>query len=1281
MIAVADRHADANGAPPEGILPRRGKPKFGAAKLIIQQVTKKKDAKAGGAAAPDNSKPQARFVPCSFHDDRGVRAVCKLSPSLCEEFSGRTLRIISRSQPGVAFYVKARPEAGSEAVRGVSILRCISERSGIVDREVELRVVSDEEATLSEVIFVVTDRYLSKRDIWHLHIAMVQDGGQVLYSADDRGLRQLIPKSRIQQLAAGPDRTPVFSGLVRSSNPGTEIYFRSETANMFVLIQVSAEMWEYGPSGAPYWESVLECYAELLERSLRVPASANSNGHYVRMVLFARVKNNYRPLDEPLPLESESHKYDGEYEDFYDIFWEGFTSAMPSSQILVGRARRVCVGLHENWLRLQRLIGEADVGPRSNGGQDAGDGPKGSSSRGEWRGVNPADIVQASLGNTFECLNIVLDHFDNHYLDRMLRSMGQMLVLLTAGNGVIESSAKLYELTHRRFAITSPTSFHMICVRGPPKHNVPWVNWPGGPSPHCSKAAESFGAFARNGAVRDDLLVSCPSWIRLSYRLDVEPCLCGGWDYCSPAFLPIEDCTPRQGSKLFVPSIDGDIFNDCYASTAPPPSSGLGKQRRQCKAEPCKLRPVPWDEIRLPTLCAPLNRRPLGKETVGDVGAWTEYSVCPKRFSYAGDSGEQYNMMNDLIGLRLEVITGAQTYPESKVTPDSAPSLPMPLSPRKLPIKSASCHELALRESLSPRPAARRAERDVWLMQGNKIPPELRCMSVRAGAGIQWRFTPRAHGLSVSQMGTSQEVHAGIGARLAYNYSNFYVRRHMAWRDVSASPIQTDDAEPPKDRERGGDENWTPGRLIFHPPMQPEWNLLDTITSGNLPMPPALPYPVEPTSAANCDRCPGWKLRSAMKQNMFVLIPQNEKERDHRRCFTHAMKMLGGSINIGQDFFELLEPSPPGSDSFARSSCLCGAGDENPPNGHSGPHCSECREALVMDPDSRERTLRGFRMFKAGLEDLCFGGEHAVGTGLSGARKALHIEVDANSTTFEVRRANSTVYVRDMNIESAFTSSRDWFEIFYDHIFVPPKLFLFGLQWVVCSSVHLVHFVSNLHRLAEESGFALLRIPIAQLFPQPAPYWIWNGDRETMFNRLAFYPCRKMHLPQSWSREYMERLYAELLMRWQDEPLGFLVLFSSPVRDFKVDVTPYSDVDACRAKHQVFQRSKGWVLCDADGLCLIALRPKSIRWYENRLLFSDARDWRVTEKRVRRCDGQRRAFYKATDEVLRKVGEIRLQSEPACSPRSLFGGCGSPRTEKDNFDRESCVGSDPDDFD
>lgn len=76
-------------------------------------------------------------------------------------------------------------------------------------------------------------------------------------------------------------------------------------------------------------------------------------------------------------------------------------------------------------------------------------------------------------------------------------------------------------------------------------------------------------------------------------------------------------------------------------------------------------------------------------------------------------------------------------------------------------------------------------------------------------------------------------------------------------------------------------------------------------------------------------------------------------------------------------------------------------------------------------------------------------------------------------------RGRHSVYIKEVDIPTSFAESRDWFELFFDDVFAPPKLFNIVIQWLVCSSVHMVHFVSCLFRIAEKHGFSLIRLPIA----------------------------------------------------------------------------------------------------------------------------------------------------------------------------------------------------------
>merc|ERR1740138_1162982 len=98
---------------------------------------------------------------------------------------------------------------------------------------------------------------------------------------------------------------------------------------------------------------------------------------------------------------------------------------------------------------------------------------------------------------------------------------------------------------------------------------------------------------------------------------------------------------------------------------------------------------------------------------------------------------------------------------------------------------------------------------------------------------------------------------------------------------------------------------------------------------------------------------------------------------------------------------------------------------------------------------------------------------------------------------------------------------------------------------MVCSSVHLMTFCKSLARIAEDNGFHLARMPIAQLFPQPAPHWVWSDERETNFDRLAFHAPKKINLSMTMSAEKRERLNARLLQCWVAPPLHFFFLFAS----------------------------------------------------------------------------------------------------------------------------------------
>ena len=163
-------------------------------------------------------------------------------------------------------------------------------------------------------------------------------------------------------------------------------------------------------------------------------------------------------------------------------------------------------------------------------------------------------------------------------------------------------------------------------------------------------------------------------------------------------------------------------------------------------------------------------------------------------------------------------------------------------------------------------------------------------------------------------------------------------------------------------------------------------------------------------------------LRSALKQNLFVLKPPGTWS--HAQIFEQAVEQLQGNFDVGTDFFLVLQSSG----------------------------------KPVLPQSVRQETLQNFAAFKADLEELCFGRkDSSVRPPALSPRSSvstddgsgLDISEDPTGASFLVRRGCSTVYIRDTTLQTAFNGSRDWFELFYDDVFAPPKLFNFVIQWLV----------------------------------------------------------------------------------------------------------------------------------------------------------------------------------------------------------------------------------------
>ncbi|KZC10817.1 DEP domain-containing protein 5 [Dufourea novaeangliae] len=304
--------------------------------------------------------------------------------------------------------------------------------------DVYMNVVNPDDVALDSVELTFKDQYLGRSEMWRLKNSLVNT---CVYMNKKIEFCGGSIRCQVYEMWSQGDR--VACGVI---NNDTKVVFRSSTSMVYLFIQMSSEMWDFDIHGDLYFEKAVNGFlADLFQKWKK-----NGSNHEVTIVLFSRTFYNAASLEEfPNHMrECLQHDYRGRfYEDFYRVVVQNERFEDWSN---------VLVQLRKLFTDYQKIVLEYHQKPG---------------------GIIPKAVNStAAQGNFLEVLNMSLNVFEKHYLDRSFDRTGQLSVVITPGVGVFEVDRELTNVTKQRI-IDNGVGSDLVCVGEQPLHAVPLLKF------------------------------------------------------------------------------------------------------------------------------------------------------------------------------------------------------------------------------------------------------------------------------------------------------------------------------------------------------------------------------------------------------------------------------------------------------------------------------------------------------------------------------------------------------------------------------------------------------------------------------------------------------------------------------------------------------------------------------------------------------------------------------------------------------------------------------------
>ncbi|XP_074596917.1 GATOR complex protein Iml1 isoform X2 [Brevipalpus obovatus] len=298
--------------------------------------------------------------------------------------------------------------------------------------DVIVRKVNQSDVVLDSVELVFKDQYLARSDMWRIKNKMMKTCVYLNKTIAFNGQR-----AQVFEMWSQGER--VACGYVGEE---TKVVWRSASSMVYLFIQMSSEMWDYDINGDLYFEKAINgLLYDLFAKWKRFNCT-----HDVTIVLFSRTFYKAKSTDEfPAEMRSclqQDHK--GRFfEDFYRVAIQN--DRIDDWEPVLVLLKKLFNQYEKEVLRYQERLGAS---------------------------IPKAYNSTSSQGNFLEVLNMSLNVFERHYLDRSFDRTGQLSVVISPGVGVFEVDFELSNITKQRI-IDNGIGSDLVCLGEQPLHAVP----------------------------------------------------------------------------------------------------------------------------------------------------------------------------------------------------------------------------------------------------------------------------------------------------------------------------------------------------------------------------------------------------------------------------------------------------------------------------------------------------------------------------------------------------------------------------------------------------------------------------------------------------------------------------------------------------------------------------------------------------------------------------------------------------------------------------------------